>query len=78
MTGRDPELTADVELRNTVCQLQVYGALAVATNEAHAALDAMPGARDPESASRALEQIEQRRQELADRVLVLQAELSGP
>lgn len=105
MTGRDPELTADVELRNTLHQLQVYEALAVATNDAYAALDSMLGASDPESGRRALEQrfgftemqatavldmqfrrvtaidrqkIEQRRQELADRVQVLDAELGGP
>jgi len=105
MTGQDPELTADVELRNTRRQLQVYEAIAVATNDAHAALDAMLGAPNPESARRALEQrfgftevqatavlemqfrrvtaidrqkIEQRRQELAARIQVRQAELGEP
>lgn len=105
MTGRDPERTADVELRNALYQLQVYDALAVATNDAHAALDAMLGASDPESARQALEQrfgftgtqadavlnlqfrrvtsidrqkIELQRQEIAERVQVLEAELGGP
>ncbi|MGN6130384.1 MAG: hypothetical protein ACTHOK_08595 [Nocardioidaceae bacterium] len=105
MTGRDPELTADVELRNTLYQLQVYEALAVAMDDAHVTLDAMLRAPDPEGARRDLEQrfgftemqatavmdlqfrrvtasdrqkIEQRRQELADRVLALEAELDGP
>ena len=105
MTARDPELTAHVELRNTLYQLRVYEAIAVATNDAHATLDAMLGAPDADSARRALEQrygftevqatavmdvqfrrvtaldrwkIEQRRQQLAERVLVLEAELGGP
>ena len=104
MTGRDPELTADVELRDALYQLQVYEALAVATNDAHGALDAILGASDSESGRRALEErfgftemqatavldlqfrrvteidrqkIEQRRQELCDRVLLLEAELGG-
>lgn len=55
MTDRDPELTAGVELRNSLYELQVYEAIAVAMNDAHAALDAMLGASDPDAAGRALQ-----------------------
>ncbi len=105
MTERDPELSAGVELRNTQYQLQIYEAIAVATNDAHGALDTVLGASDPDAARRALQQrygftelqatavmdmqfqrvtaidrekIEQRRQELAARVVALKAELDGP
>ena len=104
MTGRDPDLTAGVELRNTLYELQVYEAIAVAASDAHGTLGAMLGASDPDTACRALQQrygftelqalavmdmqfrrvtardrekVEQRRQELAARVLVLEAELGG-
>lgn len=102
MAGGDPELPANVELQNMLYQLQVYEALVVAANDAHAALDAMLGASDPESGRRALEErfgftdvqatavldlqfrrmtgvdrqkIEQRRDEIADRVRFLEGEL---
>ncbi len=55
MTDRDPELSADVELRNTQYQLQIYEAIAVAMNDAHGALDAVLGASDPDAASGALQ-----------------------
>jgi DNA gyrase/topoisomerase IV subunit A len=55
MTDRDPELSTDVELRNTHYQLQIYEAIAVATNDAHGALDAVLGASDPDAARRALQ-----------------------
>lgn len=102
MTSRDPDLTADGELRNTKYELQVYEAIAVATNDAYGALDAILGASDADTARRALQQrydftdlqavavmdmqfrrvtaidrekIEQRRQELAARVIALETEL---
>jgi DNA gyrase/topoisomerase IV subunit A len=56
VTGRDPELTAEVELRNALYQLQVYEAIAVATNDAHSTLDAMLGASDPGAAQRELKE----------------------
>jgi DNA gyrase subunit A len=104
MAGQDPELTADVELRNAVYQLQVYEAIAVAAGDAHGTLDAILGASDPDAARLVLrqrygftelqavavmdlqlrrvtaidrEKIELRRQELAARVMVLEAELGG-
>lgn len=104
MTGRDPELTAGLELQNSLYELRVYEAIAVATNDAHGTLDAMLGASDPEAAGRALQRrfgfselqaiavmdlqfrrvtaidrqkIEQRRQELAARVVALEADLDG-
>ena len=55
MTPRDPELSADDELRSLQYQLQVYEALAVAIGDAHAALDAMLEASDPEAARQELE-----------------------
>ena len=56
MTSRDPELTADVELRNALYQLQVYEAIAIAANDAHGVLDVMLSASDSAAARRALEQ----------------------
>ena len=103
MTGRDPELTTGVEPRNFLYESQVYGAIAVAMNDAHGTLGPILAASDPEAAGRALrhrfgftelqsvavmdmesrrvkgidrEKIEQRRQELAARVVVM-AELDG-
>lgn len=35
MIGRDPELTAGVELRNSLYELHLYEAIAVAVNDAH-------------------------------------------
>ena len=102
MANGDPELTAEVELRNASDQLQIYEAFVVATSDAHGTLDAMLAASDPDSARRALQQrygftevqavavmdlqlrrvtasdrekIEQLRQELAERVMFLEAEL---
>jgi DNA gyrase/topoisomerase IV subunit A len=104
MTSRDPELTLGAELRNTAYQLQVYRALAIATNDAHGTLDVMLNASNPAVDRRALQQqygftevqalavmdmqfrrvteidrekIDQRRHELAARVMVLEAELAG-
>ena len=55
MTDRDPELSADVELRNAQYQLRIYEAIAIATNDAHGALEAVLGASDPDAARRALQ-----------------------
>ena len=55
MTDRDPELSADVELRDTQGQLQIYEAIAVATRDAHGALDAVLRASDADTARRALQ-----------------------
>ena len=49
MTDRDPELSADVELRDTQGQLQIYEAIAVATRDAHGALDAVLRASDADT-----------------------------
>ena len=105
MPDRDPELAADVELRNTRYQSQIYEAVAVAIGDPHRVLEIVLSASDSDAATRALqerydltepqalavldmqfrrvtaadrEQIEQRRQELAERVRDLEAELSGP
>ena len=55
MTDRDPDLTAEDELRSVREQLEIYDAICVAAGDAHAVLDAVLGAPDPDSASRALE-----------------------
>lgn len=56
MTSREPERSAHDELRNALAQLQVYEAIAVAANDAHAVLDAMLNAADPDAAHLALRQ----------------------
>jgi hypothetical protein len=56
MTSRDPELTLGAELRNTAYQLQVYRALAIATNDAHGTLGVMLSASNPDVDRRALQQ----------------------
>ena len=58
MTSRDPELTLGAELRNTAYQLQVYRALAFATNDAHGTLDVMLSASNPDVDRRPLQQDE--------------------
>lgn len=57
MTSRDPDLTADIELRNTMNELQGYEAIAVATNDAYGTLEAILGASDADTARRALQQL---------------------
>jgi DNA gyrase/topoisomerase IV subunit A len=55
MTDRDADLTADDELRSVREQLHVYDAIVVAANDAHAALDVVLDASDPDAARHALE-----------------------
>ena len=50
-----PELTADDERRNALLQMQIYEAIAIAANDAHAVLDSVLNASDPDAARRALE-----------------------
>ena len=50
-----PELTNDDELRNARLEMQIYEAIVVAANDAHAVLDCVLDAADPEAARRALE-----------------------
>ena len=50
-----PELTEDDELRNGRLEMQIYEAIVVAASDAHAVLDSVLGAADPEAARRALE-----------------------
>jgi DNA gyrase subunit A len=54
MTSRDPDLTPEVELKNALEQVQIYEAIATAANDAHAVLDIMLNASDPEAAHQAL------------------------
>lgn len=54
MTRRDPDLTPEVDLQNALRQVEIYEAIATAANDAHAVLDIMLGASDPEAAHRAL------------------------
>jgi hypothetical protein len=56
MSGRDPELTVDLELRNTRDELAVYEAIGVAANDAHGTLETMLTASDSEAARHALQQ----------------------
>ena len=56
MTSRDPESTADDDLRMALQQLQVYEAIAVAASDAHAVLDSMLSASDPDAAREVLQQ----------------------
>ena len=55
MTGRDPDVTAEDELRSVREQLHVYEAVSVAAGDAHAVLDVLLGSSDPDAARHALE-----------------------
>ena len=55
MTDREPGFTPEDELRNLRDQLHIHDALAVAADDAHAVLDAVLSALDPDAARRALE-----------------------
>ena len=50
-----PERTTDDERRNALLQMQIYLALGMAANDAHAVLDSVLSASDPDAARRALE-----------------------
>lgn len=54
MTGRDPTFTAEDELRSLRDQLHIYEAIVVAADDAHAVLDVVLEASDPDDAHRAL------------------------
>lgn len=54
MTGRDPTFTAEDELRSLREQLHIYEAIVVAADDAHAVLDVVLEASDPDDAHRAL------------------------
>jgi DNA gyrase/topoisomerase IV subunit A len=55
MTRRDQEPIQDVELQDAVHQADIYDAIAVAASDAHAVLDTVLGASDPDAARRALQ-----------------------
>ena len=55
MTGRDPDVTAEDELRSVREQLHVYEAVSVAAGDAHAVLDVLLGSSNPDAARHALE-----------------------
>jgi DNA gyrase subunit A len=55
MTGRDPDVTAEDELRSVREQLEIYEAICVAAGDVHAVLDVVLGSSDPDVARRALE-----------------------
>ena len=55
MTSRDPETTAEGDLRDALRQVHIYEAIAIAASDAHAVLDIMLSASDPDAAYRALE-----------------------
>lgn len=54
MTSRDPDRNPEVELQDALRQLSIYEAIASAASDAHAVLDIVMNAPDPEAASRAL------------------------
>ena len=54
MTSRDPDLTPEVELQNALRLVEIYEAIATAAADAHAVLDIMLNASDPEAAHQAL------------------------
>lgn len=54
MTDRDPDFSAEDELQSLRDQLHIYDAVAVAADQAHAVLDVMLEAADPDAAHRAL------------------------
>jgi len=54
MTSRDPEPTAEVELQDVLRQVYIYEAITTAASDAHAVLDIMLSASDPDAAHRAL------------------------
>ena len=49
-----PERTADDERRNALLQMQIYEAIVIAANDAHAVIDIMLTASDPDAAHQAL------------------------
>ena len=54
MTSRDREFSPEEDLQDVLRQVQIYEAIATAASDAHAALDIMLTAADPEAANRAL------------------------
>lgn len=50
-----PERTADDERRNALLQMQIFEAIAIVANDAHAVLDSVLNASDPDAARRVLE-----------------------
>jgi DNA gyrase subunit A len=54
MTNRDPVRQPEIELQDALRQLHIYEAIATAASDAHAVLDIVLNAADPEAANRAL------------------------
>ena len=52
--NRDPEFGPEEDLQDALRQLHIYEAIATAASDAHAILDVMLTAADPEAANRAL------------------------
>lgn len=54
MTSRDPEFSPEEDLQDVLRQVHIYEAIATAASDAHAVLDIMLTASDPDAANRAL------------------------
>ena len=54
MMNRDPEFGPEDDLQDVLRQVHIYDAIAVAASDAHAVLDVMLTAANPEAANRAL------------------------
>ena len=54
MTNRDPELGSEEVLQDVLRQVDIYEAVSIAASDAHAVLDVMLTAADPDAANRAL------------------------
>jgi DNA gyrase subunit A len=56
MTDRDPDYSAEDELRNLRDQLHIYDSIVVAAGDAHGVLDTVMEASDPDAAQWSLRQ----------------------
>ncbi|WP_210650781.1 DNA gyrase subunit A [Nocardioides sp. SYSU D00065] len=54
MKNRNPEVGPEEDLQDALRQVHIYAAIAAAASDAHAILDVMLSAADPEAANRAL------------------------
>jgi DNA gyrase subunit A len=54
MTTQDPESSLEEDLQDALRQVHIYEAIAIAASDAHAVLDVMLTAADPDAANQAL------------------------